>query len=62
MKWKELEELARMKGWYFYRSGTNHYIYRHDGTKDQLYIERHLGQEIKNGLYRKIMKLLKEYE
>ena len=39
MKWSEFEELARMKGWYFYRNGTNHYIYRHPDAKEQLYIE-----------------------
>jgi predicted RNA binding protein YcfA (HicA-like mRNA interferase family) len=62
MKWSEFEELARMKGWYFYRNGTNHYIYRHPDAKEQLYIERHLGQEIKAGLYRRLMKLIKYYE
>ena len=62
MKWSEFEELARMKGWYFYRNGTNHYIYRHAGVKDSLLIERHLGKEICPKIYKRLMKLLKTYE
>ena len=51
-----------MKGWYFYRNGTNHSLYRHPDAKEQLYIERQLGQEIKTGIYRRLMKLIKYYE
>ena len=62
MKWSEFEELARMKGWYFYRNGTNHYIYRHDGAEESLLIERHFSGEIRPKIYRKLLKLLKKYE
>ena len=51
-----------MKGWYFYRNGTNHYIYRHDGAEESLLIERHFSREIRPKIYRKLLKLLKKYE
>ena len=62
MKWSEFEELARSKGWYYYRNGTNHYIYRHDGTKESLFIERHLGKEMRPKIYKRLLKLVKTYE
>ena len=62
MKWSEFEELARMKGWYFYRNGKNHYIYRHDGCKETLLIERHFGKEMRPNIYKKMLKVLRTYE
>ena len=62
MKWSEFEELARMKGWYLYRNGTNHYIYRHEGIMETLLIEKHPGKEIRPKLFKRLMKLLKTYE
>ena len=59
MNWSEFEALARMKGWCFYRNGTNHYIYRHEGTMEILLIERHLGKEMRPKIYKRLIKLLK---
>ena len=62
MKWSEFEELARLKGWYFYRNGTNHYLYRQEGAEELLLIERHLGKEMRPKTYKRALKLLKKYE
>jgi predicted RNA binding protein YcfA (HicA-like mRNA interferase family) len=62
MKWSEFEELARMKGWYFYRNGKNHYIYRHANCPESLLIERHLGKEMRPKIYKRLLKLVKSYE
>ncbi len=47
MKWNEFAKLARSRGWYCYRSGGNHDIYRHPERSGSLVIERHWSQEIR---------------
>ena len=40
MKWNELRRIAEEKGWYSWRKGGNHDIYRHPDKDEFLYIER----------------------
>lgn len=61
MKWSEFKRLATERGWYLYRHGRQHDIYRHAGRSDELQIERHWSQEIRPGLKKKILKQI-EYE
>ena len=58
MKWKEFEKLARKHGWYCHRHGSRHDIYRHPDREDEMQIERHWSQEIRPGLYKKLMNQL----
>ena len=56
MKWNELRRIATEKGWYLWKNGANHDIYRHQGRDDLLLIGRHGKEEIKNGLFNKLKK------
>ncbi|MBO4481270.1 MAG: type II toxin-antitoxin system HicA family toxin [Bacteroidales bacterium] len=58
MKWSELRKIAEKKGWYFWRRGGKHDLYRHPDKKDILEIERHGSQEIRTGLYFKLKKMV----
>ena len=58
MKWSELRRIAERNGWYLYRSGRKHDIYRHPDKDYPIQIERHDSQDIKKGLYFKLKKLL----
>ena len=49
MKWKELERLARNKGWYPVRHGARHDIYEHSEYSYPIQIERHWSAEVKPG-------------
>jgi len=51
MKWNELRRIAEKKGWYLWRNGGNHDLYRHPEKGGVLVIERHESQEIRPGLY-----------
>lgn len=55
MKWKEFERLARDKGWYLFRHGSRHDIYRHTKRTDEMQIERHWSQEIRPRLLKKLL-------
>ena len=50
------EELQKKNGWYLWRTGGNHDLYRHPGKGQVLVIERHGSQEIRPGLYYKLKK------
>lgn len=56
MKWSELRKIAEHKGWYLWRRGGNHDIYRHDGKDFLIQIGRHGSEEIKKGLFNKLKK------
>ena len=60
MKWKEFERLARDNGWYMFRHGSRHDIYRHDGRSDEMQIERHWSQEIRPRLLKKLLKQIED--
>lgn len=54
MKWSELRKIAKRKGWYLYRRGGRHDIYRHPDKDYPIEIERHDSQEVKPGLFYKL--------
>jgi len=54
MKWSELRRIAEKKGWYLFRKGSRHDIYRHKEIDFPIIIERHDAKEIKTGLYFKL--------
>ena len=56
MRWNELRKIIEKHGWYLWREGTNHDIYRHPQRKEPLLIERHQSQEVRKGLLNKIKK------
>jgi len=56
MKWSELRRIAEQKGWYLYRSGSKHDIYRHFDRNYSIEIERHSSQEIGTGLFHRLKK------
>ena len=58
MKWNELRRIAESKGWYLWRNGRSHDVYRHPDSEDFLYIERRESQEIRHGLYCKLRKTI----
>jgi predicted RNA binding protein YcfA (HicA-like mRNA interferase family) len=58
MKWSELRKIAERMGWYLFRKGKKHDIYRHKDKDYTILIERHDSREIKQGLYYKLKKLI----
>lgn len=56
MKWNELRRLAEKNGWYLWRNGSKHDIYRHPEKTYTIHIERHGSQEVKSGLCTKLLK------
>jgi predicted RNA binding protein YcfA (HicA-like mRNA interferase family) len=60
MKWSEMKRLAMQYGWYKYRSGAKHDIYRHPDKKEQIQLERHSSQEVRPGLMKKLIKTITE--
>lgn len=56
MKWNELRKIAEKTGWYLWRNGANHDIYRHPEKPYQIQIGRHGKEEIKNGTFSKLKK------
>ena len=60
MKWNELERLARKNGWYKYRSGARHDIYRHPEKDFEIQLERHQSQEVRPRLLIKLLKAITE--
>lgn len=60
MKWSEMEKLARKYGWYKYRSGACHDIYRHPDKETGIQLERHHSQEVRPGLMRKLIRTITE--
>lgn len=56
MKWSEVRKIIEKRGWYLWREGTKHDIYRHPDFKEPLLVERHQSQEVRKGLLNKIRK------
>ena len=56
MKWNELRKIAETNGWYLWRHGANHDIYRHPDKSYPIQIGRHGTEEIKNGSFNKLKK------
>jgi len=52
----ELLKLLRKDGWFLYKNGANHDLYRHVTKKNQLTIPRHGSKEIANGTLNSILK------
>lgn len=52
------ELLKRLKkdGWYLYRNGSNHDLYRHKTKDGQLTIPRHGSKEVAKGTLNSILK------
>ena len=55
-----MEKLARKYGWYKYRSGACHDIYRHPDKETGIQLERHHSQEVRPGLMRKLIRTITE--
>jgi predicted RNA binding protein YcfA (HicA-like mRNA interferase family) len=58
MKWSEFRRIIESRGWYLYRRGRRHDIYLHPDRDFPIAVERHDTQEIRNGLYNKLKKLV----
>lgn len=56
MKWSELRKNAERYGWYLWKHGAKHDIYRHPERDYPIIMERHSSEEIKKGLYNKLKK------
>ncbi|MDR2621489.1 MAG: type II toxin-antitoxin system HicA family toxin [Dysgonamonadaceae bacterium] len=46
--------IAEKNGWYLYRRGSRHDIYRHNDKDYPIEIERHDSQEVRPGLFYKL--------
>ena len=60
MKWNEFRKFAESKGWRLHKHGANHDIYRHPDKTDLLVIGRHGKEEIKNGTFRQLMRVVEK--
>jgi len=58
MKWSEIRKIAENKGWYLYRYGANHDIYRHNEKDFPILIGRHKSEEIPKDAYHRLKKQL----
>ena len=56
MKWSEMRRIAESYGWYLWRNGANHDIYRHKDKEGIIQISRHGSEEIRTGTYNKLKK------
>jgi mRNA interferase HicA len=52
----ELLKLLKKDGWFLYKNGANHDLYRHTTKKNQLTIPRHGSKEMANGTLNSILK------
>jgi predicted RNA binding protein YcfA (HicA-like mRNA interferase family) len=58
MKWSEIRRIAESHGWYLWRNGANHDVYRHPDREGTILISRHGSEEVKNGTYFSLKKLI----
>ena len=58
MTWSELRRIAIDNGWTFYRHGGNHDVYKKNGKRKNLVIERHWNQEVRPGMMYKLFKII----
>jgi mRNA interferase HicA len=56
MKISELLKLLTADGWYLYKHGKKHDLYRHPTKSGQIPVPRHQSQELKKGTERAILK------
>lgn len=56
MTWNELKKIATKRGWYLFRHGAGHDIYKHKDKSYKIIIGRHGKEEIKKGTYYKLKK------
>lgn len=52
----ELLKILRKDGWFLYKNGANHDLYRHPTKQNQLTIPRHGSKEMANGTLNSILK------
>lgn len=52
--------LAKQYGWYKHRSGAKHDIYKHPDKNETIQLERHLSQEVRPGLMKRLIKTITE--
>jgi mRNA interferase HicA len=55
-KANELLKILTKDGWYLYRNGSNHDLYRHHNKPGQLTVPRHGSKEMATGTYNSILK------
>jgi mRNA interferase HicA len=55
-KVSELLKLLKKDGWFLFRNGSNHDIYRHPTKENQLTVPRHGSKEMAKGTYESILK------
>lgn len=55
-KFSELIKMLKKDGWYVYRHGANHDLYRHPTKVGQLTVARHGSKEVPRGTYNSILK------
>ncbi len=56
MKTNEIVRMLKKDGWYLYRNGAAHDIYRHPTKPGQIAVPRHGSQEMATGTVNKILK------
>lgn len=56
MKVNEIIKILKKDGWYLYRNGKKHDLYRHPTKTGQIPIPRHRSQELKTGTEKSILK------
>lgn len=56
MKWKELIKIAEAHGYRLVKHGKKHDRYYNPETGDEILIERHGSQEVRNGLMMSLKK------
>ena len=56
MKVSEILKILKKDGWYLFRNGKKHDLYRHPTKNGQIPIPRHQSQELKTGTKNAIMK------
>lgn len=56
MRVNEILKLITADGWYLYKHGKRHDLYRHPSKPGQIPIPRHSSQELKKGTENSILK------
>ena len=56
MTWNEFRKMILKSGWYLDRHGGRHDIYRKNGRKYPLLVERHWQEEIRPSLLKALLK------
>ena len=56
MKYSELKKILLKDGWYLYRHGSSHDIYKHNLKTNVVVLGRHDSQEVAPGTLHSILK------